>query len=276
MTAKEITLEFSPPVVAKPEPAVVAGQVQEAPGLLATATPPAPTSLLPAIISLAKDSTVDVLKLEALLRMQAEMEARQAKQDAIEAFARLSSTLPRVKKNGTIELIRDGKSKGSIPFARWEDIDKVIRPALAAEGFTLSFNSEAREGGGLVVTGELMHRSGHSRTAMIPLALDSGPGRNNLQAMGSTLSYGKRYCAEMLLNIVREGEDDDGNKGGMSFITAEEADELRLLMEETKTEEARFCAIFNIAHLGEIQEANLTAARNMLLAKKTKKPASVS
>jgi hypothetical protein len=28
--------------------------------------------------------------------------------------------------------------------------------------------------------------------------------------MGSTLSYGKRYTAEMLLNIVREGDDKDG------------------------------------------------------------------
>jgi hypothetical protein len=42
------------------------------------------------------------------------------------------------------------------------------------------------------------------------LQLDTGPGRNQNQAMGSTLSYGKRYTAEMLLNIVREGEDTDG------------------------------------------------------------------
>jgi hypothetical protein len=271
MTAKDITLEFSPPVVAKPEPAMVAGQVPGVPEITKT-PPPAPTSLLPAIISLAKDSSVDVAKLDALLKMQADMEERQARQEAISAFTALSAEMPRVKKNGTIDM----GTKGSIAFAKWDDIDKVIRPLLVKHGFTLSFNSTARDGGGLIVTGELMHNSGHVRTATIPLGLDAGPGRNNLQAMGSTLSYGKRYCAEMLLNIVREGDDDDGNKGGMAFITAEEADELRLLMEETKTEEARFCAIFNIAHLGEMQEANLTAAKNMLLAKKTKKPASVS
>lgn len=190
-----------------------------------------PGALLNAIVSMAKDSSVDVAKLDALLGMQERMEARQAEREFAAAFGRLSADLPRVKKNGTIDLGVDkqnGKVRGSLPFARWEDIDKVIRPLMIREGFTLSFDSDPRpgEGGGLIVTGKLMHRDGHIRTASMPLSLDSGPGRNNLQAMGSTLSYGKRYCAEMLLNIVREGEDDDGKRGGTKYITPEQVQEL--------------------------------------------------
>jgi hypothetical protein len=269
--SKDITLEFSPPVVAKQEPAVVAAQVQEAREVQTASQPPAPTSLLPAIISLAKDASVDVAKLDALLKMQADMEERQAKQEAINAFTALSGELPRVKKNGTIQL----GNKGEIAFAKWDDIDKVIRPLLVKHGFTLSFNSAAKDGGGLVVTGELMHRSGHVRSAAIPLALDVGPGRNNLQAMGSTLSYGKRYCAEMLLNIVREGDDDDGNKGGTAFITAEQVDELQDLIEQTDTDENKFLAAAGAAHLGEIPAGAFAMAKNLLLTKK-KKPVSVS
>ncbi len=204
---------------------------------------------------------------DALLKMQAEMEDRQATREFNEAYGRLSQSLPRVKRNGTIDL---GKGK-PIPFAKWEDCDAVIRPACAAEGFTLSFDSSPREGGGLIVTGHLMHRSGHTRTATIPLPLDSGPGRNSLQAVGSTLSYGKRYLAEMLLNIVRENQDDDGTKGGMKFITPAQIEELQRMMEETNTDEARFCQIFNVAHIGEMAEANLAAARNMLIMKKGKR-----
>lgn len=253
----------------KTEPAMVAEQVQGDAPLPTLAAPPAPTSLLPAIISLAKDATVDVAKLEALLRMQAEMEARQAKQEAIDAFTLLSGELPRVKKNGTIQM----GTKGSIPFAKWDDIDKVIRPLLVKHGFTLSFNSAAKDGGGLVVTGELMHRSGHVRSAQIPLALDAGPGRNNLQAMGSTLSYGKRYCAEMLLNIVREGDDDDGNKGGTAFVTAEQVEELQGLIEETMTDEQRFLATVGVVHIGEIPQGAFAMAKNLLLTKRKKVPA---
>jgi hypothetical protein len=246
----------------------------EAPPPAPMPEPPQPTSLLPAIIGLARDPQVDVAKLDALLKMQAQMEERDAKREAIEAFTKLSADLPRVKKNGTIDLGADnkGKSRGAIAFARWEDMDKIIRPLLTANGFTLSFNAAPRpgDGGGLIVTGELMHRSGHVRTASIPLPLDSGPGRNNLQAMGSTLSYGKRYCAEMLLNIVREGEDDDGKLAGMQFITAEQHAELQKLIEETGTDERRFLDVLQLQHLGEIQQGGFTIARNMLLQKRRK------
>lgn len=239
----------------------------------APALPAAPetNSLLPAIIQLAKDPQVDVAKLDALLKMQRELQVDQARQEATEAFTALSAELPRVKKNGTIDLIKDGKSKGTIAFAKWDDIDKVIRPLLVKYGFTLSFNSVSKDGGGLTVTGELMHRSGHVRTATIPLALDTGAGRNNLQAMGSTLSYGKRYCAEMLLNIVREGDDDDGAKGGVAYITPDQCEELAVLIRETSTDEKKFLSTMGVEELGQIAQAAFTAGKNMLLGKKQKK-----
>lgn len=236
------------------------------PAQLPATSQPEPNSLLPAIIKASRDASVDVAKMEAMMRMQRELQADEARREAIEAFTRMSADLPRVKKNGTIDL---GKGK-PIAFARWEDMDQVIRPLLTREGFTLSFNSAMREGGGLVVTGELMHVSGHVRTATIPLPLDTGPGRNNLQAVGSTLSYGKRYCAEMLLNIVREGADDDGVKGGAEFVTPEQIEELQALIEETDADEQKFLAAAGAAHIGEIPAGAFTMAKNLLLSKRKK------
>jgi hypothetical protein len=237
--------EQKPQEVATVEPAVV------------------PSTLLSAIVALAKDPQVDVHKLDALLAMQSKMESRQAEREFIAAFSRLSGDLPRVKKNGTIDL---GKGK-AIPFARWEDMDAIIRPAMTREGFTLSFDSSMREGGGVIVTGTLMHRDGHTRTASIPLPPDAGPGRNALQSIGSSLSYGRRYCAEMLLNIIREGEDDNGRLGGMRFITAEQVAELESLLKETGSDEARYLQILGVAHLSNIEVGAWAAARNLLLGK---------
>ena len=88
------------------------------------------------IVALAKDPAVDVTKLDAILKMQERLEVRQAEREFTAAFARLAGKLPRVKKNGTITLItKEGVNKGSIPFARWEDMDKMIRPLLVDEGF---------------------------------------------------------------------------------------------------------------------------------------------
>ena len=64
----------------------------------------------------------------------------------------------------------------------------------------------------------------------MPLPPDVGPGRNALQAMGSTLSYAKRYLAEMLFNIVRENEDDDGQAGGTRRIGGDQKAQLVELM----------------------------------------------
>jgi ERF superfamily protein len=242
---------------------IVAGQ----PGQNSVAISDEPQTMLSTIIALAKDPSVDVEKLQALLAMQERMEVRQAEVEFNQALARLAGQMPRIKKNGRVEL---GPGKGSYPFAKWEDIDRIIRPLMDAEGFTLSFTSQPRtaEGGGLIVTGILKHRQGHSLSASMPLPLDTGPGRNNLQAGGSTLSYGKRYCAEMLLNIVREGEDDDGAKGGAEPISDEECAELSRGLTETKSSIDGFLRYMGVAAIPDIQKRDLTAARNAINAKR--------
>ncbi len=174
---------------------------------IAQAQPPGPTQLLSVILEMARDATLDINKLQTLLEMQQKMEARGAEIEFSRALARLSAKMPQVPKNGRVSL---GTGKGSYPFTKWEDMDKIIRPLMAEEGFTLLFDSQIHDRGGVIITGTLLHKDGHSKTASMLLPLDTGPGRNDLQAMGSTLSYGKRYAAEMLLNIVREGQDQDG------------------------------------------------------------------
>jgi len=238
---------------------------------------PAPNSLLPAIIGLAKDPSVDVAKLDALLKMQERMEGRQAEAEFNQAFIRLQTKLPRIKKNGVLEYPidrnkPDGPKRKVSSFAKWEDIDKEIRPLLEAEGFALSFTTTPRQGdgGGLIVTAILRHAGGHKTETPIPIPLDTSGGKNNIQGYGSALSYGKRYAATAALNIITEGEDDDGVRGAMTFIKPEQVEELQRLIEETGTDERRYCDLLGVAHLGEIQQGAYAVARNMLLQKRKK------
>ena len=244
-----------------------------------------PGALLGAIVQMAKDPAVDVTKLQALLQMQERMEVRQAEIEFGRALARLPPM--HVKKSGMIDLTSKedraaNRQRKPVPFAKWEDIARLIEPMLEAEGFRLMFDSQPRQGdgGGLIVTGTLLHRDGHSKTASMPLALDTGPGRNNLQAMGSSLSYGKRYCTEMLLNIVREGDDDDGMRGGMRFITEPQADELRAMAREVGRQEGPFLqSMFGdtVHSFDEIEDGpGYLAARNTLMALKRRKQGAAS
>lgn len=229
---------------------------------------PGPGALLSAIVSLAKDPSVDVAKLQALLNMQERMESRQSEAEFNRAFHDMEAKLPRIKKNGEVEY----KGAKAFKFAKWEDVDASIRPILREHGFSLSFNTGPRQGdgGGLVITGELLHTAGHSKKASIPLPLDSSGGKNNLQGAGSTFSYGARYVTRMLLNIITEGDDDSGVRGGMVFITPEHQAEIQTLIGETKTDVARFLAVMSPeSHdLSEVDDRDFTRLRNALAQKK--------
>jgi hypothetical protein len=234
-----------------------------------------PGALLSAIVQLAKDPHVDVAKLGALLEMQARMEGRQAEQQFNEALHRLTLEMPRIKKNGSIEY----KGKEAFKFATWEDIDTAIRPLLQREGFSLSFDTAPRQGdgGGIIVTGTLSHIAGHKRTASIPVPLDTSGGKNNIQGYGSALAYGRRYTSTALLNIVTEGADDDGVRGGVRFITPDQIEELGALMKRAGRQEGPFLDRLFGGTVHSIEEIEAGAfvvvknALNMVLAQQAKK-----
>lgn len=200
---------------------------------------PPPSSLINVIAQAVHDPSVDVGKMQALIDMQRQVMADQAKQSFGIALHAAQREMPRVFKLGTIDT-----GKGIMKFARWQDVDAGLRPIMERHGFALSFTSASREGGGATVTATLHHIDGHSMPSDLSLPLDTGPGRNNLQALGSTISYAKRYLAEMLFNIVRQDEDNDGNGAPdrPEYLTDPEIVELRALMKRSNTEEKRFVA----------------------------------
>lgn len=207
---------------------------QDSPGALAITE--GPGALLSAIIGLAKDKDFDVGKLQALMGMQERLEDRQAERAFAAALTAAQAEMPQVERMGTVDL---GQGKGSYAFARLEDMDRVLRPIMIKHGFSVYFDRVQREGqgGGLVVTGTLSHVMGHSKTASFPVALDAGPGRNNLQAAGSADSYARRYILEGFFLIVRKGKDDDGVAHGKRYIEQPQADELRDLCKRAGRQE---------------------------------------
>jgi hypothetical protein len=119
----------------------------------------------------------------------------------------MAPALARIKKSGKITL---GAGKGEIAYAKWEDADKVLRPILAAHGFSLRFTTRVRDASTVMVC-VLSHVAGHSEETEDTVVADKGPGRNETQAWGSGRTYKKRYLAFDILNIVTKGTDDDGS-----------------------------------------------------------------
>lgn len=236
----------------------------------------APTSLLRVIAEASTDPRVDVSKMEALMKMQERLEVRQAERDFNEAFVQMQPKLPRIKKDGTLQYPvnknqPDGPQRTISKYATWEAIDATIRHILADHGFALSFTNTTTAAGVLIVTAILRHQAGHStETPGPPVPCDSSGGKNNIQGWGSAMSYGKRYAATAALNLVTEGDDDDGKLAGMSFLKPEQVEELRKLIEETDTDERRYLDMMGVADLTSIEQGAYAVARNMLLQKRKK------
>lgn len=179
---------------------------QQALSVIDAPGPPAPVSVIEIFASLARDQSIPLERIKGLMEMQRDAEDHQSEREFNVAFNKMQLRLSRVVKRGSIDL---GRGK-PIPFARWEDVDAVVRPVLASEGMSLSFPTRV-ENGQTIMACRLSHVGGHSRESEMPLTQDKGPGRNDMQAWGSGRQYIKRYLACDMLNIVTVGEDTDAN-----------------------------------------------------------------
>src|SRR5215472_10795021 len=67
---------------------------------------------------------------------------------------------------------------------------------------------------GILIRGRLKHLpSGHYEDSFMPAPPNTTSGKSDVQAVGSTNSFLRRYVACNIFNIVVVGDDDDGNGG---------------------------------------------------------------
>lgn len=86
-------------------------------------------------------------------------------------------------------------------YASLTSVMNAVRASLNANGLAITQNVDQ---GNVITT--LVHISGESISNSVPLIV----GKNDMQGMGSALTYGRRYGLSALLGIVTD-EDDDGN-----------------------------------------------------------------
>lgn len=148
---------------------------------------------------------VDIDKMQKLLDMQERILDRNAKQAFTSALARMQAELPTVIEKGQISI--NGKVQST--YGLLEDINDQVRPILQKHGFAITFRVLQNEKS-IKVTAVLSHQEGHAQETEMVLPSDTTGNKNAVQAVGSSISYGKRYTMCALLNITTRGEDDDG------------------------------------------------------------------
>ena len=237
---------------------VTEAEVVEAPTIAAPVDP-----MLAMIERVAMNPDADIAKMRELLAMRREEEDRHREVEFNAAVADAQREMQPVVTNAYNEQTRS-------KYARLEAISRAIDPIVSKHGFGKSFGqADCPKDDHLRITLELTHRSGFAKHYHLDVPID-GAGmagkinKTKTHALGSTMSYGRRYLKLMAFDIAT-GDDDDGNAAGSEYITEAQVTELQELLAAHGVNERDFLAFAKIENLGMIPAKKFTGAKAALI-----------
>lgn len=206
--------------------------------------------------AVSQGASVEVL--EKLLALQERWEAGQARRAFDAAVADAKAEIPVIVANRT--------GHNSKRYADFAAFARVVDPVLGAHG--LSYRFRTKQDDRIHVTCILSHRDGHSEENTLSGPADKTGSKNDIQAIGSTLTYLQRYSLKQALGLAASEDDDGQTAGAGGAITDAQREELAALIEETGADIAAFCAYLRVEALAELPANQFAKARAALEAKK--------
>jgi hypothetical protein len=165
--------------------------------------------------------------VEKLMGLQERWEANQARKAFDEAISAAKAKIPPIERRAT--------GHNSKRYANFAAIAKVVDPILSE--FGLSYRFRTAQADRISVTCILSHKAGHSEETTLSGPADKSGNKNDIQAIGSTLSYLQRYSLVQMLGLAA-ADDDDGKAAekddappAPGSISEAQADNLRDLLE---------------------------------------------
>jgi hypothetical protein len=156
------------------------------------------------------DRDFPIANIESLWRMNLENDTRRMRREYNVAMAATQAAMAPV--------IRATPNKHlNTKYATYDDIDAIMRPIYSEHGFSVTFGTETPNAVGNIRIACVVHHVGGWDEK--DLALEAPPdssgsagkaNKTGVQAVGSTVSYLRRYLLCMAFNIVLANEDDDG------------------------------------------------------------------
>jgi len=161
----------------------------------------AASSVMSVIEKAVSNPEIDIEKMQQLFDLQERIMDKSAEQAFNQAMVAALAAIPSFEQN---------TAGHKFMYASFESINHVVKPILAEHDLFMNFTTSFSGEGGVMVTAVITHKDGHAKqtTGMFPF--DTSGSKNDIQAVGSAISYGKRYMQNSLLNITTHSEDDDG------------------------------------------------------------------
>src|SRR5579883_1215168 len=203
----------------------------------------------------------DIAVLEKLMALQERWENNQARKEFDAAISAAKAEIPPV--------VRNRAGHNNKKYADFAAIAATIDPIITKHGLSYRFRTTQDER--IHVTCILSHKSGHSEETTLSGPADQTGNKNAIQAIGSTLTYLQRYSLVQMLGLAA-ADDDDGRAAGTDTgpLSEQQADEIRALLAQTKSDVNRFLKWAGAASVADIPASKFADCVAMLKAKQSK------
>ena len=186
--------------------------------------PPAPAVTPMAMLQLAVEKGASVEQLERLMALQERYEANEAKKAFVAAMTAFKEKPVWITKNKDVDF-QSAKGRTFYRHATLDNVCDMLVPALSAVGISHRWDIEQLDGGQVQVTCILTHSRGHSERTPMKAGRDDTGAKNNIQALGSTVTYLQRYTLLSATGMAVHEQDDDGRSTAESTLPKKISDE---------------------------------------------------
>jgi hypothetical protein len=205
-----------------------------------------------------KGTPIDVIR--ELMGMHKDFEAGQARRAFDAAMAEAKAEIQVVKKR------RAGHN------GKYEDMAAIadaVAPILSK--FGLSYRYRTQQSDKITVTCIIAHKDGHSEETSLSANADKSGNKNEIQAIGSAVTYLQRYTLKAALGLAA-AIDDDGQKADSQAcpdkISEAQLAELLALADECGVDKIKYCRFREIDSLADILTTQFERAKMDLRAKR--------
>ena len=204
-------------------------------------------------------------QISQMMDLQDRWEKREAKKAYDEAFTAFKADPPTLIKNKAVGY---GKGDDAVGYkhAELDQVASVIGAALSKHGLSHKWKTEQLDGGFIRVTCVISHVQGHSESIWLQASPDSSGKKNNIQAIGSTVTYLERYTLLGITGLAAKNQDDDGKKS--ETVSQDQADAIQALQEDVGANKAKFLKYFSVGSFAAIPANQYDNAMALLEAKR--------
>ena len=183
------------------------------------------------ILMRAIELNVDLDAFEKLVNLVEKVQNDKAKREFYEALSKFQSQVPPILKSSEVNM---GAGRPRYNYASLYDIISKIQKPLGDNN--LSFRWEISNNNDIIeVTCILSHSGGYELQTSIQAGKDATPGKSNVQAIASTITYLKRYTLVSLLGIGTADPDDDA-QATINVDKKQEINDKDKIIEQIKNE----------------------------------------